>query len=107
MVNIPRALCTGRTGREPRYHIAIEQCPDWFYKGNPQLIRRSGTRHTADAETAARGWRKCSDLGLAEPLMRDNRVGRYFLLLTAQCSSPSSRTPHHRQLMAQRNDLEF
>jgi hypothetical protein len=34
MVNIPRALFTGRTGREPRYHVAIEQCQDWSYKGN-------------------------------------------------------------------------
>jgi len=25
MVNIPRALFTGRTGREPRYHAAIEE----------------------------------------------------------------------------------
>ena len=35
MVNIPRALFTGRTGRESRYHVAIEQCQDWSYKGNP------------------------------------------------------------------------
>ena len=25
MVNIPRALFTGRTGRQPLYHIAIEE----------------------------------------------------------------------------------
>jgi hypothetical protein len=25
MVNLPRALFTTRTGREPRYHIAIDQ----------------------------------------------------------------------------------
>ena len=35
MVNIPRALFTGRIGREPRYHVAIEHCQDWSYKGNP------------------------------------------------------------------------
>jgi hypothetical protein len=29
MVNVPRALFEGRTGREPRYHIAIEESPDW------------------------------------------------------------------------------
>jgi hypothetical protein len=29
MVNIPRVLFTGRTGREPRYHVAIEQLQDW------------------------------------------------------------------------------
>jgi hypothetical protein len=34
MVNIPRALCTGRTGREPRYHVAIEELQDWAYTGN-------------------------------------------------------------------------
>jgi len=34
MVNIPRALFTGRTGREPRYHVAIEELQDWAYRGN-------------------------------------------------------------------------
>jgi hypothetical protein len=33
MVDIPRALFTGRTGREPRYHIAIEELQDWTYRG--------------------------------------------------------------------------
>jgi hypothetical protein len=33
MVNIPRALFTGRTGREPRYHMAIEELQDWTYTG--------------------------------------------------------------------------
>ncbi len=33
MVNIPRALFESRTGREPRYHIAIEQAPEWAYRG--------------------------------------------------------------------------
>jgi hypothetical protein len=33
MVNIPRALFTGRTGREPRYHVAIEELQDWTYRG--------------------------------------------------------------------------
>ena len=33
MVNIPRALFEGRTGREPRYHIAIDQLQDWTYRG--------------------------------------------------------------------------
>src|ERR1700747_134444 len=33
MVNIPRALFTGRTGREPRYHLAIEALQDWAYTG--------------------------------------------------------------------------
>ena len=34
MVNIPRALFTSRTGREPRYHVAIEELQDWTYTGN-------------------------------------------------------------------------
>jgi hypothetical protein len=35
MVNVPRALFETRTGREPRYHIAIEQAPEWAYRGEP------------------------------------------------------------------------
>jgi hypothetical protein len=35
MVNIPRALFETRTGREARYHIAIEQAPEWAYRGEP------------------------------------------------------------------------
>jgi hypothetical protein len=35
MVNIPRALFETRTGREPLYHIAIEQAPEWAYRGEP------------------------------------------------------------------------
>lgn len=33
MVNIPRALFDARTGREPLYHIAIEEAPEWVYRG--------------------------------------------------------------------------
>ena len=33
MVDIPRALFAGRTGREPRYHVAIEELQDWTYMG--------------------------------------------------------------------------
>ena len=35
MVNIPRALFTSRTGREPRYHVGIEELQDWAYTGKP------------------------------------------------------------------------
>ena len=35
MVNVPRALFRSRTGREPRYHIAIDQLQDWTYLGEP------------------------------------------------------------------------
>lgn len=32
MVNLPRALFPGRTGREPRYHVGFAQSPEWAYK---------------------------------------------------------------------------
>jgi hypothetical protein len=35
MVNIPRALFAGRTGREPRYHLNIAERQDWIYAGEP------------------------------------------------------------------------
>ena len=35
MVNIPRALFDTRTGREPLYHVAIEEAPEWAYRGEP------------------------------------------------------------------------
>ena len=35
MVNLPRALFETRTGREPRYHLAMPQAPDWAYHGEP------------------------------------------------------------------------
>ena len=35
MVNIPRALLAGRTGRQPLYHIAIEELQEWAYTGEP------------------------------------------------------------------------
>jgi hypothetical protein len=35
MVNIPRALFNGRTGRQPLYHIAIEELQEWAYTGEP------------------------------------------------------------------------
>src|SRR5205823_698604 len=34
-VNIPRAIFETRTGREPRYHLAIEEVPEWAYGGEP------------------------------------------------------------------------
>jgi hypothetical protein len=35
MINIPRALFETRTGREPLYHIAFEQSPEWAYRAEP------------------------------------------------------------------------
>ncbi|KAF0186589.1 MAG: hypothetical protein FD124_320 [Alphaproteobacteria bacterium] len=33
MINIPRALFDSGTGREPRYHIAIDELQEWTYLG--------------------------------------------------------------------------
>jgi len=35
MVNIPRALFTSRTGRQPIYHIGIDERPEWAYAEEP------------------------------------------------------------------------
>jgi hypothetical protein len=34
-VNMPRALFSGRTGREPRYHIGLAEAAEWEYRGEP------------------------------------------------------------------------
>jgi hypothetical protein len=33
MINVPRALFHSRTGRQPNYHIAIEEMQDWAHSG--------------------------------------------------------------------------
>jgi hypothetical protein len=33
MINLPRALFAGRTGREPRYHLNIGEVRDWIWTG--------------------------------------------------------------------------
>jgi len=35
MVNVPRALFDSGVGREPLYHIAIDETPEWAYAGEP------------------------------------------------------------------------
>ena len=35
MINIPRALFRTRTGRQPIYHIGVEEMQDWAYAGEP------------------------------------------------------------------------
>lgn len=32
-VNIPRGLFETRTGREPRYHLALTEAPEWLWRG--------------------------------------------------------------------------
>lgn len=52
MVNLPRALFAGRTGREPRYHAGFAQSPEWAYrqealrplKGYPGVLVTRSTR---------------------------------------------------------------
>jgi hypothetical protein len=34
-INMPRALFSGRTGREPRYHIGLADAAEWEYRGEP------------------------------------------------------------------------
>jgi len=41
MINIPRALFESRTGRQPIYHIAIDQAQDWAY-GGERLVPLKG-----------------------------------------------------------------
>ena len=35
MINIPRALFASRTGRQPIYHIGIDERPEWAYAQEP------------------------------------------------------------------------
>ena len=34
-INMLRALFSGRTGREPRYHIGLAEAAEWEYRGEP------------------------------------------------------------------------
>ena len=34
-LNVPRALFTSGVGREPRYHVAIDELREWTYLGEP------------------------------------------------------------------------
>jgi hypothetical protein len=65
MVNLPRALFPGRTGRESKYHVAIDEMRDWAYlgaavgplKGYPGVTVEKGKRAV----------RQSSATGLFEP----------------------------------------
>ena len=59
MVNIPRALFSSRTGRQPLYHVAIEELQEWAYtgeklvplKGFPGIVwQRSKRKKVSDQE---------------------------------------------------------
>jgi len=57
MVNIPRALFANRTGREPRYHVAIEELQDWTYTGEP-LVPLKGFPGIVWERPTRRKWRR-------------------------------------------------
>jgi hypothetical protein len=93
MINIPRALFNGRTGREPRYHVAIEELQDWTYTGNrlvplkgyPGIVweRPKSRRHARDVDHIEfhrrfTGYRACGDLRSNERAspMCDTPTGR-------------------------------
>jgi hypothetical protein len=65
MVNIPRALFSVRTSREPRYHVAIEELQDWTHMGNRLVLLKSypGIVWERPNRTGARAtWRTLSSL---------------------------------------------
>lgn len=35
IVNIPRALFETRTGREPLYHVRLQEAAEWTWRGEP------------------------------------------------------------------------
>jgi hypothetical protein len=55
MINIPRALFGSRTGRQPLYHVGVEELQDWTYtgerlvplKGFPGVVWERPTRKNA------------------------------------------------------------
>ena len=65
MVNLPRALFAGRTGRESKYHVAIDQMRDWVYLGAPVGPLKGYPGVTV--EKGKRAVRKVSAAGLFEP----------------------------------------
>ena len=56
MVNLPRALFAERTGREPLYHLHMEEAPEWAWrgealsplKGYPGVLRTRAKRRAKD-----------------------------------------------------------
>jgi hypothetical protein len=57
MVNLPRALFDGRTGREPRYHLGLGAAAEWEWrgeavaplKGYPGVMRERARRKGREA----------------------------------------------------------
>ena len=60
MINIPRALFASRTGRQPIYHLGIEELQEWIYTGAPLLPLKGypgvvWSGRSAEAARRARG----------------------------------------------------
>ena len=68
MVNIPRALFTGRTGREPRYHVAIEELQDWTYTGTRLSLLKG---YPGIVWERPKSRRRPRDVEILESLQRD------------------------------------
>jgi hypothetical protein len=56
MVNVPRALFAARTGREPLYHLHMDEAPEWTWrgealsplKGYPGVLRQRSKRRAKE-----------------------------------------------------------
>ena len=85
MVNIPRALFDGRTGRQPLYHVAIGDLPEWAYRYEKlRPLQRVSGRSCGLARNGANAPRR--------PTWRSSRETRALLGRVEQ-SSPDSRVP--------------
>jgi hypothetical protein len=78
MVNIPRALFSAHTGREPRYHVAFEELQDWTYTGN-RLVPLKGYPGIVWERPKSRGrpramWRTVSSLTDASASRADKPI---------------------------------
>jgi hypothetical protein len=62
MINIPRALFAGRTGREPRYHLNIEELQDWTYTGKPLVPLKGHPGVVCERQKSARRRRDEAEL---------------------------------------------
>ena len=90
MVNIPRALFSGRTGRQPLYHIAIEELQEWAYTGEPLVPlkgypgvvwQRSKKKKRADREGMV-GWLTASRAPDAVPSAASRAYCMVFAILS-------------------------
>jgi hypothetical protein len=68
MIDIPRALFSGRTGREPRYHVSIEQLQDWAYTGKRLVPLKGYPGVVWERPNSRRRLRAAADLEFLDPL---------------------------------------